>query len=110
MENNIRFSKLTFNEVKHKEYSKKNKQIFDEQLEKLPKKVIFCKKCVTSNQRPRTEFDDEGVCSACRYAEKKFGGGINWRSPCCCGCCAFLFLWRRLPSLRPWRLPHSHRL
>ena len=33
---------------------------------------------MTSNQRPRTEFDDEGVCSACRYAEKKFGGFIDW--------------------------------
>ena len=75
---NIRFPKLTFNEVKFKEHSKKNKQILDEQLEKLPKKVIFCKKCVTSNQRPRTEFDEEGVCGACKYAEKKFGGFIDW--------------------------------
>ena len=24
-----------------------------------------------TNQRPRIEFDDAGVCSACRYAEKK---------------------------------------
>ena len=78
MQINIRFPKLTFNEVKFKEHSKKNKQILDEQLEKLPKKVIFCKKCVTSNQRPRTEFDDKGVCNACRYAEKKFGGFIDW--------------------------------
>jgi N-acetyl sugar amidotransferase len=38
---------------------------------KLPEKVVHCKKCVISNQRPRMTFDSEGVCSACRYAEKK---------------------------------------
>ena len=41
----------------------------DEQ--ELPSKVIFCKRCVVSNQRPRIVFDDEGICSACRYAEYK---------------------------------------
>jgi N-acetyl sugar amidotransferase len=58
----------------------------------LPEEVIFCKKCVMSNQRPGSipEFrhnrerdgatylhiDDEGVCDACRQAEIK--GSINW--------------------------------
>ena len=52
----------------------------------LPEKVIFCKRCVMSNQRPSSsvEFehsvhqrhktlhiDEEGICDACRYAEKK---------------------------------------
>ena len=37
----------------------------------LPKDVKFCKKCVISNQRPRIVFDNEGVCSACRYFEYK---------------------------------------
>jgi len=37
----------------------------------LPDKVKFCKRCVVSNQRPRIVFDDEGVCSACRFAEHK---------------------------------------
>ena len=36
-----------------------------------PESVAFCKRCVISNQRPRIKFDDEGVCSACRYAEMK---------------------------------------
>ena len=36
----------------------------------LPKKVIFCKICVISNQRPRITFKD-GVCSACIHAENK---------------------------------------
>jgi len=43
----------------------------------LPSEVKFCKKCVISNQRPRITFDDEGVCNACRYWEKK-DNIINW--------------------------------
>ncbi len=31
----------------------------------------YCSKCVTPNTRPRIEFDEEGVCNACRYAEEK---------------------------------------
>ncbi|MFC1521684.1 N-acetyl sugar amidotransferase [Elusimicrobiota bacterium] len=57
----------------------------------LPNKVIFCKRCVMSNQRPCSypEFkhtsdrktptlhiDEEGICDACRYAEKK--EQIDW--------------------------------
>lgn len=57
----------------------------------LPEKVVFCKRCVMSNQRPASavEFkhtilsnkttlhiDSEGVCDACRHAEKK--EGIDW--------------------------------
>jgi len=52
----------------------------------LPKEVVFCKKCVISNQRPgsvvefknkKTDkkptifFDDEGICGACRNNERK---------------------------------------
>ena len=54
--------------------------------------VVFCKKCVISNQRPSSvvEFnkdsinkkqtimmDDQGVCSACNFAEKK-NKNIDW--------------------------------
>jgi len=57
----------------------------------LPQKVVFCKRCVMSNQRPAStqEFkhsqktkhvtlniDDEGICDACKYAEKK--ESIDW--------------------------------
>ena len=38
---------------------------------KLPISVLFCRKCVMSNQRPRITFDSEGVCSACSFAEYK---------------------------------------
>ena len=33
----------------------------DTQMPELPKNIIFCKNCVTSNQRPRIGFD-KGDC------------------------------------------------
>ena len=57
----------------------------------LPRKVLFCKRCVISNQRPNStvehankigaakatiNFDAEGVCDACRAAEQK--EKVNW--------------------------------
>jgi N-acetyl sugar amidotransferase len=56
----------------------------------LPEKVVFCKKCVISNQRPSTSpehrkadakittvgFGDDGICDACRYFE--FKRTIDW--------------------------------
>jgi N-acetyl sugar amidotransferase len=60
----------------------------------LPEEVVFCKRCVMSNQRPASipEFkhlsdrrgakymciDEDGVCDACRHAEKK--EDINWNN------------------------------
>jgi len=46
-------------------------------LYNLTREVKFCKKCTISNQRPRITFDEEGVCSACRFAEYK-KEKINW--------------------------------
>ena len=58
----------------------------------LPAEVKFCRRCVISNQRPSSavefdhkadskkhtiEFDDDGICAACRYAEKKLHQ-IDW--------------------------------
>jgi N-acetyl sugar amidotransferase len=58
----------------------------------LPQTVLFCKKCVISNQRPNStiefrqkiidkkitiNFDENGVCSACNFAEEK-NTKINW--------------------------------
>ena len=60
-------------------------------FQKLPKKVIFCKKCVISNQRPSSivetqntkhnkkeviSFNDEGICSACKNHE--YMKNIDW--------------------------------
>ncbi len=41
------------------------------------KSVVYCKRCVTSNQRPRLMFNDQQICAACLYAEykKKY---IDW--------------------------------
>ncbi|QEY15344.1 N-acetyl sugar amidotransferase [Cellvibrio sp. KY-GH-1] len=59
----------------------------------LPPQVTFCKRCVISNQRPNStvefkhtatekksviDFDDDGICSACRFAEQK-DQGIDWK-------------------------------
>ena len=33
--------------------------------------VFFCKKCIMSNQRPRLQFNEEGVCSSCLFSEYK---------------------------------------
>lgn len=59
----------------------------------LPHDVVFCKKCVISNQRPSSTvefkhtrdekkqtigFDADGVCDACRYGETK-AKQINWK-------------------------------
>lgn len=43
----------------------------------LPLEVKYCTRCVVSNQRPRIGFDENGVCSACRFADKK-KTGIDW--------------------------------
>lgn len=46
---------------------------------KLPPEVRFCKKCTISNQRPRITFDENGVCSACNYAEYK-QTHVDWKA------------------------------
>ncbi len=58
----------------------------------LPKKIIFCKKCVISNQRPNSsvefknapnsskttiKLDNKGICDACKVAEVKTT--IQWK-------------------------------
>ena len=56
----------------------KSFKTLDKQLRQLPKKVIFCKRCVVSNQRPRITIDKEGICSACRYQDEK-DYQIDWK-------------------------------
>mgnify|MGYP003318508848 CR=1 FL=1 len=46
-------------------------ETLDKWLQRRPEDPRFCAKCVQSNQRPRIQFDDDGVCSACRYWEKR---------------------------------------
>ena len=42
------------------------------------REIMYCRKCITPNTRPRIVFDEEGVCNACRYAEEK--QKIDWNS------------------------------
>ena len=66
---------------------KKNYSLFS-----TPENVIFCKKCIISNQRPNAtiefqskdtfkketiNFDEDGICSACKFNEIK-ENKINW--------------------------------
>ena len=44
----------------------------------LPESVIFCKRCVNSNQRPHLKFDEDGVCSACHYYDYK-NSKVDWK-------------------------------
>ena len=63
----------------------------------LPKKVIFCKSCVISNQRPSSSvefksnsekekstihFDESGICDACRVKQKKDQIGKKEKKKC----------------------------
>ena len=60
----------------------------------LPREVKFCKKCVISNQRPNSAvefkhniktkkdtigFDENGVCDACNYNDKK-NDTVDWNA------------------------------
>ena len=59
------------------EEAKKGKKFDVKKYYNLPEKVIYCSKCVVSNQRPRITFDKDNVCSACRFAEYK-NTKIDW--------------------------------
>ena len=48
----------------------------EKQITKVPKKVLWCKKCVMSNQRPRIIFDENQICSGCKNNDLK--NSINW--------------------------------
>jgi len=43
----------------------------------LNRRVVMCRHCVMTNQRPRISFDLSGICSACKYWERK-ESSINW--------------------------------
>ncbi len=53
------------------------KSNLEKQVDKIPKKVLWCKKCTMSNQRPRIYFDSNQVCSGCLNNNRK--NKINWK-------------------------------
>ena len=40
-------------------------KVLEKQITKLPKEVVWCKKCVMSNQRPRIIFDKKTLLIGC---------------------------------------------
>ena len=54
-----------------------NKHILEKQIIKQPKDIFFCKKCVMSNQRPRINFDSDGICGGCKNHEL-YKKKIDW--------------------------------
>ena len=78
------------NEVDFLEFSSDSKQ--PQAFYGLPQEVLYCKKCVISNQRPNSAveykhtkeskkatiyFDENGICDACNFALKK-NNVIDW--------------------------------
>ena len=75
----------------------------------LPREVKYCTKCIISNQRPLAkksefkhdsnsvtetiDFDEAGVCAACRYHEQKMNQ-IDWQG-------REKLLWDQLPEPKP---------
>ncbi len=41
-------------------------------------KILYCKKCLMPNSRPRIEFDDNQICNACRHSDDKYLN-IDWK-------------------------------
>lgn len=78
--------------VDRSRYSETNSSL--EVLYGLPREVLFCARCNISNQQPMSsneykhglgskkttlEFDEEGVCHACRFNDLKKNGEIDWQ-------------------------------
>ena len=38
----------------------------------------ICQRCVNPDTRPNIEFDDEGICPVCRFAEANASGQVDW--------------------------------
>ena len=49
---------------------------FEKVINKSPKIVKWCNRCLMSNQRPRISFDKNGICSACNYFD--YSQTIDW--------------------------------
>lgn len=85
-------SQSFFNPVDFSKYSEdKNLEVYYG----LPKEIRYCKLCNMSNQQPMScneyahgasskkktmEFDESGVCHACRFNQLKADGTIDWEA------------------------------
>jgi len=66
--------KITTKKIPYGEHALKN---LDTQLPLRPEKVVYCRKCVVSNQRPGVTIDENGICSACSYRDHK-NSVVDW--------------------------------
>ena len=55
------------------------KSNLEKQVLQVPKKVLWCKRCVISNQRPRITFNADGVCSGCINIDYK-NEEVDWEA------------------------------
>jgi len=55
------------------------KSNLEKQVLQVPKKVLWCKRCVISNQRPRITFNADGVCSGCINTDYK-NEEVDWEA------------------------------
>jgi len=65
--------------VPDKELAKASPLTLDTQFADLPKEIEFCNNCVVSNQRPRTLFNEQGICNACQWSWEK-DHAVDWES------------------------------
>ena len=51
----------------------------ERQIQHIPKKIQWCKRCVINNQRPRIIFNDDGICSGCVNTDYK-NNEVDWNA------------------------------
>lgn len=51
--------------------------IIKEKDKKDARAVLYCKRCLMPNTRPRIVFDEDGLCNACKHSDDKWKG-IDW--------------------------------
>ena len=59
------------------ELARLDEKVDFDNLYSLPKNTLLCKKCVISNQRPRITINEDGICNACKFWDKK-DSQIDW--------------------------------
>ena len=64
--------------LNEKEIFSLNEKVDFEKLYSLPKEILYFKKCVITNQRPRITINKDGICNACKFWNKK-DNLIDWQ-------------------------------
>lgn len=68
----MEYSTQSFNsETKSSGLSNVKKENWEHYKLENGEKIFLCKKCLTLSTRPRAQYDENGICTACRWAEAK---------------------------------------